>query len=408
MKLMVLGGGENQKQVFEAAKSMGVDTVLCDYSESAVCIELADVFYKVSILDYEGVIHVARKEDVDGIFTNSEPAVHIAVGVANELGLPSNKLSSIETFLDPVKFREFQRANGFFSTKSIIIENETELENRLCEFKYPIMIKPIGSSASRGVSRVYRYEDALKAVKNAMDYSKIEKIIAEEFVERDHNYVISGDVYVQESEVIYWGIMNSLRDKYGNDNVPTGTSYPSMLSEKRKKIYMTTISKMFKLLDVEFGSFNIEAVFDSDDNLFIIEVNPRNGGNCITKQLKLSTGIDLNIFNIKSALGMKILEEEYSGYRITPSLTYMIHSNEEGFFNRLEVAKEIRENIIDMELEVEKKDKVEAFNSGDKKFGTLMIKLKSIEEMKSIMDSIEDKVRVKLLSITVNDRYKLS
>lgn len=398
MKLMILGGGENQKLLFETANKLGVEIVLCDYSENAPCVELADVFHNVSTLDYKEILDVAKKEKINGIITNSEPAVHIATGVANELGLPSNKLSSIEVFLDSAKLRTFLIDNGFFSAKFAVLENnDVDLEKKLDGFKYPLMLKPIGSSASRGINKVDKFEDVLNAVEEAAKFSREGKVIAEEFIQRDHNYLVGGDIFVYDSEVVVWGIMNYMRDKYGNDNLSTGSSYPTFLSEKRIKIYKEALSRMFKLLDIKFGSFNLDAIFDADDNLFIIEVNPRNGGNRLSEMLKLSTGVDLNVFNIKSALGMKIEKEEYSDYSITPHMTYLVHSNKDGLFDEIVVSEDFKKKIVDMELKVKKGDKVEAHTTGDKVYGSIIFKFENVDEMKTYFEKIDDEIYVSLL-----------
>ena len=48
-------------------------------------------------------------------------------------------------------------------------------------------------------------------------------------------------------------------------------------------------------------------------------------------------------------------------------------------------------------MDIEKGDKVEAFNSGDKMLGTIFMKFESLEEMKSCTDCIDDQIKVKLI-----------
>ncbi len=403
MKLLILGGSEHQRQLFDAAISLGVEIVLCDYSDSAVCLSLADKFYKVSTLDYDAIIDIARKEEVDGVITNSEAALSIATKVSNELGLPSNKLSLIETLLNKAKFRDFLKDNGFSVPKALLVkeENQSGLKYRLEEFSYPVIVKPADSSASRGLSKAENSEHALNAVNRAFKYSKSSEVLVEDFLVRDHEYIVVGEIFVYDSEVLFLGILNGMRDKYGSDYISSGISYPSFLSEKRQEIFRKSISRLIELLGIRFGPFNIDALFDKDDNLYFIEINPRNGGNSIPKLLKMSTGIDMNAYNIKSALGMEISKEEFNDYDITPMAVHIIHSNKDGIFDRLSVDRDFIDNVIELNLDVDRGDMVEALVTGDKALGTMILKFKSMEDMQVYASRVDDDVKVILLKIKV-------
>ena len=63
-RLMILGGGPNQIPLIEAAKKNGYYVVLCDYSETAPGVVLADELCLVSIMDKEGVLNPEAKVPV--------------------------------------------------------------------------------------------------------------------------------------------------------------------------------------------------------------------------------------------------------------------------------------------------------------------------------------------------------
>ena len=125
-KIMILGGGPNQIPLIKAAKKNGYYVVLCDYSEKAPGVALADELCLVSIMDLEGVVNAAKEQRVDGIFTNSEPAMQIATDAANRLGLPANPSSVIELLSSKAQFRKLQREHGFVVPASGVAANLVE------------------------------------------------------------------------------------------------------------------------------------------------------------------------------------------------------------------------------------------------------------------------------------------
>lgn len=53
------------------------------------------------------------------------------------------------------------------------------------EFTYPLIVKPTDSAGSKGVTRVDRAEDLEDAVKYALKHSISERVIVEEFIEKE-------------------------------------------------------------------------------------------------------------------------------------------------------------------------------------------------------------------------------
>ena len=91
-KIMILGGGVNQMPLIEAAKSCGYYVVLCDFSDYAPGVELADSFHLVSIIDAEAVLEVAKKENIDGIAANTEAAMKVVAYVAENMQIVGNRV----------------------------------------------------------------------------------------------------------------------------------------------------------------------------------------------------------------------------------------------------------------------------------------------------------------------------
>ena len=114
-----------------------------------------------------------------------------------------------------------------------------------------------------------------------MENSRDKNIIIEEYIIQDHPYMIAGDCFVINGKVEFWGFLNSHRDKSVNPYVPIGTSYPIHINNNRLCLIQKEIQRLFDLLDIKFGAFNMEIMIDKNDNLYFIEIGPRNGRNMI-------------------------------------------------------------------------------------------------------------------------------
>ena len=158
-KIMILGGGEFQIPLLKAAKKENMCVVLCDRSDSPKGKPYADRFYQVNTVDREGVLAVAKAEKIDGIISNSEPAMMTVAYVAETMHLPGNRSESIATLVSKDKFRTFQEKIGLFAPKHFASDNADEILRFAKSMQYPIILKPVESSGSRGTEVLYDYDE---------------------------------------------------------------------------------------------------------------------------------------------------------------------------------------------------------------------------------------------------------
>lgn len=201
-KILLLGGSAQQIIAIKTAKQLGYYTVLCDFLLDNPGQYVADRFYLVSTTDKEAVLKVAMDEGVDGILAYaSDPAAPTAAYVAERLKLPTNPFTSVETLCNKDRFRAFLRANGF---NAPVAKGYSEKNVNPADFTLPVIVKPVDSSGSKGAT-VLRSWDALdEAMDFAFSYSRSHRVIVEEFIEKKHDYLVGGDIFVLDGKVILW------------------------------------------------------------------------------------------------------------------------------------------------------------------------------------------------------------
>lgn len=396
-KILFLGGSIQQLPVLKYAKDKGYYSILCDYLEDNPGQHIVDEFYCVSTTDEYAVLDVAKQHDIDGVVAYaSDPAAYTAAFVGNQLKIPSNPAESVRILTDKHLFRQFLKENNFNVPLAKGYYTYEEVLEDLHEFSFPVMVKPIDSSGSKGVTKLYDSTGLQNAFNYALTFSRSKKIIIENFITMNNKYMGAGDAFVSNNELKFVGFLNSHRREEINPFVPIGTSYPITIeSAKLNKAY-EEINRVVKLLDIGFGALNLEFMFDENDELYIIEIGPRNGGNMIPELLYDVTGVNSIESTVEEALGNKMTYSEYNKYKYIYYSTYVLHSIEKG--NLLEVIyhKEIINNIYHEVYYKEIGEDVEVFDGSNKAIGIIFLKFNSKEEMLNTMENMEKHIEIVL------------
>ena len=393
-KILLLGGSTQQIPAIEYANKAGYYTVLCDYLPDNPGQKYANKFYCVSTTDKEAVLEVAEKEKIDGIVAYaSDPAAPTAAYVAEKLGLPSNSYKAVETLGFKDKFREFLKENRFNYPKMEVFEDFNDVKKTVENFKFPLMVKPVDSSGSKGVNKIESSNDLETAFKSALEQSRNKKVIIEEYIVKDHKYLIGGDCFVLNGKVEFWGLLNCHRNMNVNPLVPVGKSYPVEISEDRFLLIKKEIQRIVDLLDIKFGGFNLEIMFDKKGDLYIIEMGPRNGGNMIPDLLNMITGVDLIAATVEAAMGNFDIDLSYSANEAYFS-SFNIHTGKNGILKDIIFDEKIEKKIIKKVMYKKQGDLVQYFDGANKALGIVFFKFDSMEEMLNTMDNSDKWIKI--------------
>ena len=393
-KLMILGGGPNQIPLIKAAKKNGYHVVLCDYNDAAPGVALSDTFCLVSIMDLEGVVNAAKEQQVDGIFTNSEPAMQIATDAANRLGLPANPSSVIELLSSKAKFRKLQKEHNFVVPASGVAANLEEAKQLARNMTFPLIVKPAASSGSRGVTKIGTIEELDGALSYALEYTRNGLAVVEEFFVNHNVDLLGGDIFVSDGEVVFWGLLSDVRDKKNFPLLPGGKRYPIALPmEQVERIKAETV-RIVKASGFLFGALNLEIMLGEAGEVFFVEINPRNGGNLIPEELQYATGFDLFDASVRGALGEKI--PFYDDHGSKASANYLVHSKYSGTLKRVLFSCRLAPAVIAYVPDLEPGAAVEPFVNADKRVGTVFLQFDSVEQRDAMLEEIEDHILVEL------------
>lgn len=394
-KILLLGGSAQQVVAIKAARNLGYYTILCDFLPDNPGQYVADKFYLVSTTDKNAVLEVAQKEQIDGVLAYaSDPAAPTAAYIAEKLGLPGNPYRSVEILCNKDQFRKFLLENGFSAPKATGYSFAEDALKDKTSYEYPIIIKPVDSSGSKGATVLYSENGLVDALEFAFSFSRCHRIIVERFIEKKHPYLIGGDIFIEDGKVVLWGLMNCHRDSHVNPLVPIGKSYPLQLDNEDVKHVKYTLSSMIEKLGIRNGSMNVELVVDKSNRVWPIDVGPRSGGNMIPDILGDMFGVNIAEMSVESAMGTTIKGNihEPNGFYATHNL----HSNKNGTYKEIDFSPEIEPYIYRKCLYKKSGDRVEYFDNASKCLGIIFFRFPDETAMKSVLEHINELITVEL------------
>lgn len=392
-KVLLLGGNYFQMTATLAAKELGCHVISVDYLPDNPAHKYADEYYNVSTIDKEAVLQLAREKQIDGIVSYaSDIAAPTAAYVAEQMGLPTNPYESVMILTHKDLFRKFMREHGLRMPAG---ETFTDKEAAFAYFqtlKKPVMVKPIDSSGSKGVIKVYTEEEFDAAYEEAISYSIVKQVIVEEFIQRV-GYQIDGDGFLVDGKIAFFGVMDQRHDALCSLHAPIGHSCPSIQKQTYQDKAKEQIQEIFDLLHMKMGAFNFEYIIGEDGEVYVLEIGPRNGGNLITDAIKVARDVDLAAYTIRAAIG-----EDCSDLTEKPIHTctssFIVHAAEDGIYKGIEIDEKLKDHIVKQAIFVKPGDEVKKFRNASFGIGAMVITFDSVEDVVYMVDHMNDYIRV--------------
>ena len=249
-RLIILGTNEYQNPLILRAKELGYETHVFGWPTGAIGEKTADVYHPVNILDYDKLWEEVQKINPCGVASiASELAMHPMNILLRKMGIPCNSMEAETIATNKYMMRCVMRDAGIDSPQFVLVEPGFD-KKKVDDFKYPLIIKPVDLSASRGVMKIETPENLDEAIEYALGWSKIKQAIIEEFVE--------GQEYSAESiayEGKYKVLVVSQKTTSGSPYyVEIGHLQPAPLSDEMRQRVEETMYRGFAAMKLEYGA----------------------------------------------------------------------------------------------------------------------------------------------------------
>jgi len=302
-RVLVVGGSVLQVPLIKAAQRKGHRVLVADRSETAVGVALADQFVQVSTVDIEGIADAARRFEVDCVVTGAtdQPLRAVAAAIAARgLSGISRLTALVATRKDLM--REVLHASGVPCPRFVVVKMPGELDRAWSELSHPVIVKPVDSSGSRGVTLVKACDQMSAALERALRYSTVKKAIVEELMTGRE---LSVETMSAGGRLTVLQITEKLTSGPPYF-VEVGHMQPAAVSDSERRAIELLTSQAASALGIESGPTHTEVMLTVDGPK-VVEVGARLGGDFITSDLvPLSTGIDMIDITLELALGNEV------------------------------------------------------------------------------------------------------
>lgn len=296
----MIGGGPFQLDIIRAAKQLVREVWVVDRDPAAPGMMLADRAIALDFVRTELVTELTKRERFDGVTTAaSDAAVPAVAACVESCGLTGIDWTTARRCRDKLEAIETLARAGLRVPATRLVLDAAAARCQVDSVGgYPLVVKPRSGAGGRGVS-IVRDESGLEAaVAKALRYAPpgggclIQQYLS--------GHSVGVELFMWQGRRIAG---YCLSDQYAPDFVsPIGHALPCDLSEHAQAHVLSAVDAFGPALGASAGPLNFDLRY-VDGELWLIECNPRLGGNSITQLVRAAYGVDLAQATVLAALG---------------------------------------------------------------------------------------------------------
>lgn len=271
-KLLIIGANPETISLINKAKAMGIKTYVTDYNPNAFAKKFADVPCNVDGMDVDGLVELVKKEGIDAVLVGvAEALIPTYCKVCEKLNYPCfATLEQFEYMIKKDKFKDICRKY------SVPVVPEFSKDNP-DEFEYPLVVKPVDSSSSKGVSICQNREEYEIAVEKALSFSPSKKFIIEKYM---LGLEVIAYYVIQNGEPSFVAMCDryTSKEQIGVTQLPSAYIFPSQHLPKYIEEVDEKVKNMLKQMSIQNGVLFLQSFVDENGSVKIYEPGFRLNG----------------------------------------------------------------------------------------------------------------------------------
>ena len=395
-RIMILGAGVYQVPLIKRAKEMGLYTIVVSIPGNYPGFALADKVYYENTVDYETILRLAKKEQIDGIVTTGTDVAIITIGkVCDALGLRGVSAEGAAIACDKSLMKETYQNNDVRTATYRYVSVDTPLAQVgiICrDIKYPVIFKAIDSSGSRGITRVNEPAeiqgaiDAVKAVTHHESYLIERFLIGDEF---------GAQAFVQDGKLEFV-LPHGDYVFVGDTGVPVGHYAPYNLPDMEKEIYRQT-ELAIKAMKLDNCAINADFIL-CDGEPYVLEIGARGGATNLVELVCLYYGFDYYEKILRVAMGEHV-DFAPVGEKRVPNASHLLTSETNGTIEEILNENQIGvDGVCEVQFDYGVGEKVQKFHVGPDRIGHVIVTGESLKEAETNL-----KLAMSRITIRVNN-----
>lgn len=309
-KLLIIGGVRLACDIVKRAQEMGAYVIVADYDENSPAKQVADKAVLINALDVDALVHFCKEEGVNGVTTGFVDILQPpCFEVCKRLGLPyyvTPKMLTMST--NKIEFKNTCDEYGVPVPQTYLVGNRID-DDLLHSINYPVFVKPLDGSGSRGAGVCYNQEELLSQFSEAVSYSASKNAIIED-------YITGRDFLLDYIAVDGEFRLLSMFDRYVTPDRGSAVNYAnvSMAPSKSIDLYLDHVNdkviNMFKELGFKDGLLFMQGYSDGKKITFF-EMGCRLGGSFYNHEREC-LGMDAIEMTVRYALSGRMVDDIHS------------------------------------------------------------------------------------------------
>lgn len=385
-KILFLGGAFSQIPAIEYARQKNLYVITADYLPNNPGHRISNEYYNISTTDKDSILELAKYLKIDAISAYaSDPAAPTAAFVAEKLNLVGSPYVSVEILSNKHLFRTFLKTHGFCVPWFIYGSRIEDFKGKYSGGK--AILKPVDSSGSKGISTINNIGELTKNFEISKSYSRTNRVILEEYINRQGPQ-IHGEGFVLNGEIIFMLLGDQVFSKV-NNLVPYSTIVPSVFHLDIMDKVHEVVRKAIKKVGFKTGGINVEVIRSYKNEIYILEIGARNGGNYMPQLIKCASKFDLAKTNV-DVLVDDFSTINYFNNRISSHGQIILHSGLDGSFKKLNIPVELENNVREKHIYYKTGDSVQKYKSSKDVIGVLIVELPNIKTVYKYQKSLKN------------------
>jgi len=390
--IMILGAGVYQLPLIKTVKQMGHRVIVVSPDGMYPGLKIADILIDADIKDKDKVLSKAIEYSIDAILTTGSDVAVPTIGyVVSYLELHGTGEKAAMKSMDKALMKKCFSQKFVKTAEFAIITSFNELKYQAKKIGYPVMVKAVDSSGSRGITMVAEEKELIDAYRSACNVSSSDEVVVEQYLE---GYEIGAQAVVIGKEVVEIFLHNDTVTP-PPVSVPIGHAMPLSISSVLDVKIRNLIKLSIDALGIENTISNVDIIV-VDEEPYILEIGARMGGTCLAENVSIYGGFNAYEFLVRLALGEQPkLPHEYVRQA---NAAFLICVKDTGIVSSIDIPDLTKNHkeLVELVLDVTVGDHVNSFKVGSDRIGHLLVKSSNEESAKLLAEKLALSIKIGL------------
>lgn len=301
-RLLILNGSHSEATLAEKAKELGYYVITSGNNPALMGHAFADEYIPADYSDKDAILQIVKEHNIDRIVAPANDfGVITAAYVAEQMGWPGHDTYENAVLLHQKDlFKNYIQNLGIRTPFSVAFADREEAVEFAKTAEYPIIVKATDLTGGKGILRADNFEEAIFAIDNAFNRSRIKHIVIEPYIVGVQQSLIT---FVKDRRVLC-SISNNVYCPI-NPYLIQSETLPAVGIEEIEEELHGMIAKICDELNLVDGMLTLQYIV-KDGKPYIIELMRRVLGNQYLTVAKAVTGFPWEEALIRAETGMDL------------------------------------------------------------------------------------------------------